>query len=55
VGLQRFLSGVRFVVLQDCAQADVIEIVGYAGGTRTFVGSMTARRAWQLQGAMLQR
>jgi hypothetical protein len=54
IGLQRFLSGVRFLVQQDCAAAEAIEVVGYASGTRTFVGSMTAHRAWQLQGAMLQ-
>ncbi|WP_119166912.1 hypothetical protein [Algihabitans albus] len=51
--LQRFLSGVRFLVQQDCPQVQAIEVQGYAAGTRSFLGSLLREEGWTLQGAQL--
>jgi hypothetical protein len=52
--LQRFLQGVRFAVQQDCPEVWAIEVQGYAGGVRHFVGTLQRREDWRLQGAMLR-
>lgn len=51
--LQRFLSGVRFLIEQDCPQVWAIEVQGYAAGTRRFLGSLLREDGWALEGAML--
>lgn len=51
--LQRFLSGVRFLVEQDCPQVWAIEVQGYAAGARSFLGSLMREDGWALQGAQL--
>lgn len=51
--LQRFLSGVRFLVEQDCPQVWAIEVQGYAAGARSFLGSLMRENGWALQGAQL--
>lgn len=52
--LQRFLSGVRFLVLQGCPGTRAIEVQGYAGGTRAFLGSLHLDEHWRLEGAELR-
>jgi hypothetical protein len=52
--LQRFLSGVRFLVQQGCPEASVIEVQGYANGTRSFLGSLLRAEDWRLEGAELR-
>ncbi len=54
LALQRFLSGVRFVVQQDCPQVWAIEVQGYAAGTRRFLGSLVRDEDWRLEGTLLE-